>query len=51
LEHEKDNEEWIKCVSSEFLFEDEDESSGVIMSGLFNGVVNIYDSQFELKHS
>jgi hypothetical protein len=51
LEQEQDQEEWIKCVKMEYKFEDEKDKSAYLMTGLFNGVVNLYDSEYNLKHS
>lgn len=48
LEHEKDNEEWIKSVSVEINFDEEELISA---TGLFSGVVNIFDHEFNLKSS
>lgn len=48
LEQEKDNEEWIKCVGVEINF---DEEQLLTATGLFSGVVNVFDHEFNQKCS
>lgn len=45
LEQEKDNEEWIRVVSVEQVFEDEEEGA-LCATGLFSGVINVFDGEF-----
>jgi len=48
LEQEKDNEEWIKSVGVEINF---DEEQLITATGLFSGVVNLFDHDYNQKSS